>query len=81
MGSEQGIREDIDDLKRGMERFQEQIKQAAKEVASLNEAIKEGFTGVKEELGSMIKFSYADLEKKINALEARIKALEKLVFH
>jgi hypothetical protein len=35
---------------------------------------------VKEELGSMIKFSYADLEKKFSALEARIKALEKMVF-
>jgi hypothetical protein len=42
--------------------------------------MREGFVGVKEELGSMIKFSYADLEKKLNALEARIKALEKMVF-
>jgi polyhydroxyalkanoate synthesis regulator phasin len=50
------------------------------EVAELNGKIKEGFTEVKEELGSMIKFSYADLEKRINALEARIKALEKMVF-
>jgi hypothetical protein len=28
----------------------------------------------------MIKFSHADLEKRLNALEARIKALEKMVF-
>jgi hypothetical protein len=28
----------------------------------------------------MMKFSYADLEKRFNALEARIKALEKIVF-
>ena len=42
---------------------------------------KENFTEVKEELGSMIKFSYADLDKKIAALEARIKALEKMTFH
>jgi hypothetical protein len=34
---------------------------------------------VKEELGSMIKFSYADLEKRFSTLEARLKALEKLV--
>ena len=27
----------------------------------------------------MIKFSFADLEKKLNALEARVKALEKKV--
>jgi hypothetical protein len=42
--------------------------------------MKEGFIDVKEELGSMIKFSYADLEKRFNTLEARIKALEKMVF-
>jgi hypothetical protein len=28
----------------------------------------------------MMKFSFADLEKRMNALEARIKALEKMVF-
>jgi hypothetical protein len=42
--------------------------------------MKEGFIDAKEELGSMMKFSYADLEKRLNALEARIKALEKMVF-
>jgi predicted nuclease with TOPRIM domain len=63
-----------------VERIGEQIKQMAEEVAALHGKIKEGFTEVKEELGSMIKFSYADLEKKINALEVRIKALEKMVF-
>ena len=60
--------------------FEEDIRQMAGDITELNEKIKEGFTEVKEELGSMIKFSYADLEKKINALEARIKALEKMVF-
>ncbi len=80
-GSEQEIKKDIDGLKRGMERFEDQIGQVAKGVLSLNEVIKEGVAGLKEELGSLMKFSYADLEKKISALEARIKALEKLVFH
>jgi hypothetical protein len=51
----------------------------AEEVATLKGKIKEGFMEVKEELGSMIKFSYADLEKRFNALEARVKALEKMV--
>jgi hypothetical protein len=32
------------------------------------------------ELNLMMKFSFADLEKRLNALEARIKALEKMVF-
>jgi len=52
----------------------------AEQVLVLNEKIGEGFIQVKGELGSMIKFSFADLEKKLNALEARIKALEKMVF-
>ena len=46
----------------------------------LNEKIGEGFIQVKDELGSMIQFSFADLEKKLNALGAIIKALEKMVF-
>jgi hypothetical protein len=36
---------------------------------------------MKEELGAMLKFSFADLEKRIGVLETRIKALEKMVFH
>jgi len=27
----------------------------------------------------MMRFSFADIEKKLNALEARVKALEKMV--
>jgi len=65
---------------REVERFEERLRPIAEEVAELNGKVKEGFTEVKEELGSMIKFSYADIEKKIHALEARIKALEKMVF-
>jgi hypothetical protein len=34
---------------------------------------------VKDELSSMIKFSFAELERRLNALEARIKVLEKIV--
>ena len=53
----------------------------AEDTGDLKEKMRENLTEVKEELGSMIKFSYADLEKKIAALEARIKALEKMTFH
>jgi peptidoglycan hydrolase CwlO-like protein len=60
--------------------FGDEIGQITKEIVELSGKIREGFTEVKDELSSMIKFSYADLEKKINALEARIKALEKMVF-
>lgn len=65
---------------RGPERLNEQMKLMVEEVMALNGRIKAGFTEVKEELGSMIRFSYADLEKKFNALEVRIKALEKMIF-
>jgi len=70
---------DIGTLREGMDRLQQQVKQMAEEFAALDGKIKEGFAEVKEELGSMIKFSYADLEKRFNALEARVKSLEKMV--
>jgi predicted nucleic acid-binding Zn-ribbon protein len=63
-----------------MENLREGIKQVEEEIASIREKMKEGFIDIKEELGSMMKFSFADLEKKLNALETRIKALEKMVF-
>jgi cytochrome c556 len=69
----------MDQLKEGMEKFQSQMKKIGDDMVSLDEKIREGFTGVKDELGSMIKFSYSDLEKKLTALEARVKTLEKMV--
>ena len=59
--------------------FREEIRKVADEMTVLNQKIKEAFTEVKEELGSMIRFSYADLEKRLTTLEARIKSLEKMV--
>jgi uncharacterized protein YdhG (YjbR/CyaY superfamily) len=71
---------DIDELKAGINGLREEIKKTAEEIVGLNKNIGEGLVEVREELGSMMKFSHADLEKKFNALEARIKALEKMVF-
>jgi len=59
--------------------FREEVRKVADEMTALNQKIKEAFTEVKEELGSMIRFSYADLEKRLTTLEARIKSLEKMV--
>jgi exonuclease VII large subunit len=78
--SKEGAGTDTGGLKDGMESLGDAMKKVAEEVVSFREKMKEGFVEVKEELGSMIKFSYADLEKKFSALEARIKALEKMVF-
>jgi exonuclease VII large subunit len=78
--SKEGTSIDAVGLKDGMESLGDSMNRVAEEVASVREKMKEGFVEVKEELGSMIKFSYADLEKKFSALEARIKALEKMVF-
>ena len=69
----------IEPLREEVYRLKQQVKQVGEEFAALDGKIKEGFTEVKEELGSMIKFSYADLEKRFNALEARVKSLEKMV--
>lgn len=69
----------IDLLREGVNQFQNQMRKVVEDIATLDGRIKEGFTEVKDELGSMIKFSYSDLEKKLATLEARIKTLEKMV--
>ncbi len=74
-------RTEIDRVGKGIETFRQEIRTMAKEASSLQEKVKEGYTEMKEELGPMLRFSFADLEKKINGLEARIKALEKMIFH
>jgi len=81
LASQQEVRKDIHGLRKGMDQFEEHIKEISKDLAGLNGVAIKGLTEVKEELGAMMKFSYADLEKKISTLEARIKALEKLAFH
>jgi hypothetical protein len=72
-------RSNIDLLREGMNKFRDQMKKVSEDITSLNGKIGGGFTEVKNELGSMIKFSYSDLEKKFDVLEARVKALEKMV--
>lgn len=69
----------LDRLGESLGNLGDRIRKTAEEIGALDAKIKEGFNEVKEELGSMIKFSYADLEKRFHALEARVKALEKLV--
>jgi polyhydroxyalkanoate synthesis regulator phasin len=63
----------------GLDRVPDQMKKIEENMGTLEEKIREGFVGAKDELGSMIKFSYSDLEKKLAALEARVKTLEKIV--
>ena len=69
----------MDQCKEAVEKSQGQMKKIGEEMVSLNQQVREGLTGVKDELGSMIKFSYSDLEKKLSALEVRVKTLEKMV--
>jgi hypothetical protein len=63
----------------GIDKFLGQMKKIEENMVTLEEKIREGFTGVKDEMGSMIRFSSSDVEKKLAALEARIKTLEKMV--
>ena len=74
------IPRETDRLKQGMNGLDGQIRDLAGGMAALQGKIGDGTREIKEELGSMIKFSSADLDRKIGALEARIKALEKIVF-
>lgn len=76
----------VSDLKREMvsdenrlEGLREEVKKITDEVAALDQKIKGAFSEVKEELGAMMRFSYADFEKRLATLEARIKSLEKMV--
>ena len=85
MIKEEGVN-NVSDLRREMsadghrvDGLREEIRKVADEMTALNQKIKDAFTEVKEELGSMIRFSYADLEKRLTTLEARIKSLEKMV--
>jgi DNA anti-recombination protein RmuC len=71
---------EVSGLKDGIENLREGIKEVKEEILSIKEKMEDGFVEVQTELGSMMRFSYADLERKFNALEARIKALEKMVF-
>jgi uncharacterized phage infection (PIP) family protein YhgE len=75
----QETRSSLEELKTGLNQIQGQARQLVTDVGTLNEKVRDGMVEVKEELGAMIKFSYADLEKKLNALEARIQVLEKIV--
>jgi len=66
--------------KEGMEKIDGQVRELTQGLAAIHETLAQGIKQMKEELGSMIKFSSADLDRKISALEARIKALEKITF-
>lgn len=76
----EGASLDVSGLKEKMELLRDGIKEVTEEITFIKEKMKDGFVEVQTELGSMIRFSYADLERRFNALEARIKALEKMVF-
>jgi exonuclease VII large subunit len=71
---------EVSGLKDGIESLREGIKEVTEEILYIKEKMKDGFVEVQTELGSMMRFSYADLERKFSAMEARIKALEKMVF-
>lgn len=76
----QGPSVEMSELKDKIEGLREGIKEVTEEILYVKDKMKDGFVEVQTELGSMMRFSYADLEKKFSALEARIKALEKMVF-
>ena len=70
---------DLDRLDERLTRLQEQTQKAAEEFGPLGDKVQASLMEVKDELSSMIKFSFAELERRLNALEARIKVLEKIV--
>jgi len=77
--SAEEIRMNLQEIREVLKTLEERVKRIAEERTMVGEKLKEGFEAIKEELGSMIRFSYGDLERRLNALEARVKALEKMV--
>jgi|YNPNPStandDraft_1061719.scaffolds.fasta_scaffold75786_1 exonuclease VII large subunit len=69
----------LQEIREVLKALEERVNRIAEERTMVSEKLKEGFEAVREELGSMIRFSYGDLERRLNALEARVKALEKMV--
>jgi len=77
--SAEETRMNLREVRETLKTVEERLNRIAEERAMVSEKLKEGFEAVKEELGAMIRFSYGDLERRLNALEARVKALEKIV--
>ncbi len=77
--SSEETRMSLQEIREILKTLEERISRIAEERTMVSEKLKEGFEAVKEELGSMIRFSYGDLERRLNALEARVKALEKMI--
>jgi uncharacterized protein (UPF0305 family) len=81
----EGLREQIkkmESLKEQMkqtEGLKEEIRQMAEKITALDGKTIEGFAKLKETQVPMAAVSYADLEKKIKELEAKVKTLEKMV--
>jgi len=77
--SAEETRMNLREVRETLKTVEERLNRIAEERAMVSEKLKKGFEAVKEELGAMIRFSYGDLERRLNALEARVKALEKIV--
>ncbi len=77
--SSEETRTNLWEIRETLKNLNEQLRRIVEEKTLLSERLKEGFEGIKEELGSMIRLSYGDLERRLNALEMRVKALEKIV--
>lgn len=77
--SSEETQRNLAEIRDTLKNLNERVRRIDEERTLLSERLKEGFEGIKEELGSMIRFSYGDLERRLNALEMRVKALEKMV--
>ena len=75
----QESRKELQGLKGGMTSLEERVNQIASDLRESTESIRASLGDVKGELGAMIKFSFADLERRLNTLEVRIQVLEKIV--
>lgn len=70
----------MNDLRKETEERQIQLKNISGDIKIFYEKINKCINDLRNDIGSMIKISYRDFEKRLEALEERIRAIEKIVF-
>lgn len=68
------------DVRKEIEYAQDQVKRISDEIKTFYDNIVNAVKDMRNDISSMLKISYRDFEKRLEELEQRIKAIEKIVF-
>jgi len=70
----------INELKKDIESIKNQTNKVIGEIGTFYDKMIRELKEMKDEVGYMVKLSYRDFERRLEALEQRVKAIEKIVF-